>query len=214
MSMIRIKHILEVPQHIQGIRAVVFDLDDTLYSEKGYVKSGFAAIADCFPQVDAMQQKLWDVFLRGGKAIDEVLQSENLYQQENVNLCLQTYRFHQPTIALYPGVEDMLIQLKKQGYMLGLITDGRPEGQRAKIQALGLDRLFDSIIITDELGGVQTRKPNPLAYQIVQQQFAVPFAQMAYIGDNPSKDFIAGQQLGMRNIYFANPDGLYYKNRE
>jgi FMN phosphatase YigB (HAD superfamily) len=43
----------------------------------------------------------------------------------------------------------------------------------------------------------------------MQTRFNVPYQQMLYVGDNPSKDFQAPRQLGMRWIYFKNPDGLY-----
>ena len=103
----------------------------------------------------------------------------------------------------------MILGLKQNGIRIGIITDGRPEGQRNKLKALGLDELIDDIIITDELGGVQFRKPNDIAFRIMQCRWKIPFEQMVYIGDNPIKDFQAPKQLGMRWIYFNNPDGLY-----
>ena len=50
--MFEITSITDTKKHIQGLKAIVFDLDDTLYSEKEYVRSGFRAIADTFPQVN------------------------------------------------------------------------------------------------------------------------------------------------------------------
>lgn len=32
---------------------------------------------------------------------------------------------------------------------------------------------------------------------------------MMYVGDNPSKDFQACKQLGMRWVYFKNVEGIY-----
>ena len=190
-------------------KLAIFDLDDTLYLEKSYVQSGYRAIATAFPEIENAYDKLWNAFLRGKKAIDEVLLAENQYTQENKEKCLQVYRFHTPTIALYDGVEDMLKRLKKSGVKLGLITDGRSEGQRAKIKALGIENLFDSIVITDELGGVEYRKPCEKAFIITCNRLGVAFADAVYIGDNPKKDFIAPQKLGMQACYFKNPDGLY-----
>ncbi len=204
-----INAILEAEEIARTCKAAIFDLDDTLYLEKSYVKSGYKAVATAFPQIKNMQEKLWTAFLRGGKAIDEVLQSENAFTQENKEKCLQVYRFHTPTIALYDGVEDMLKSLKKSGVKLGLITDGRSEGQRAKIKALGIEKLFDSIVITDELGGVEYRKPNEKAFVFTCERLGVAFADAVYIGDNLKKDFIAPEKLGMKSCYFKNPDGLY-----
>lgn len=204
-----INAILEAEEIARTCKAAIFDLDDTLYSEKSYVKSGYRAVAAAFPQIENMGKKLWNVFLHGGKAIDEVLSSENACTQENKEKCLQVYRFHTPAIALYEGVEDMLKRLKNAGVKLGLITDGRVEGQRAKIKALGIENLFDSVIITDELGGVEYRKPCERVFVRTCERLGVTFADAVYIGDNLRKDFIAPEKLGMKSCYFKNPDGLY-----
>ena len=90
---------------------------------------------------------------------------------------------------------------------MGIITDGRPEGQYAKIRALGLN--VDELIITDELGGIEFRKPNEMAFRLMKMKMDVPYEKMVYIGDNIKKDFIAPKKLGMRSIWFKNPDGLY-----
>lgn len=44
--MVIITNILEVEQHLDGITGVIFDLDDTLYSEKQYVRSGYKAVSE------------------------------------------------------------------------------------------------------------------------------------------------------------------------
>ena len=44
--MIKILNILGVEKHLEDITGVVFDMDDTLYSEKHYVASGYKKIAE------------------------------------------------------------------------------------------------------------------------------------------------------------------------
>ena len=206
--MITINNILECEQHLDMIEAVIFDLDDTLYSEKDYVRSGYRAITAAFEQVDNMEEKLWASFEKKLPAIDAVLEAEGIFDVDSKSKALQIYRHHIPSINLYFGVEQLLGRLK-QTKKLGLITDGRPEGQRAKIAALGIDGYFEKIIVTDEMGGQAYRKPNEAAFLLMQQTLGVPFEKMVYIGDNPKKDFIAPGKLGMKIIYFRNKDGLY-----
>lgn len=207
--MIEILDILQAEKHTEGLKAVIFDMDDTLYGEKEYVKSGYSKIAEVLPQVENADQKLWKLFEEKKPAIDELLRIEGFDDPAVKEACLNAYRFQMPEIHLYPGVEEMLKSLRKKGMLLGLITDGRPEGQRAKIKALGLEAFFDQIIVTDEFGGSEFRKPNPLAFQTMKERMNVEYAQMCYVGDNIKKDFIAPQQLGMRCIWFQNRDGLY-----
>jgi len=207
--MIEINQIADVLNYIEGLKAVVFDLDDTLYGEKEYIRSGYRAVAKVIPQVENAERKLWRFFLEKKPAIDEVLSMEGIYTEEIHQRCLEVYRLHEPDIHLYDGVMEILTKLKNNGYKLGIITDGRSEGQRAKIQVLGLGKYMDHIIVTDELGGVKYRKPNETAFIQMADKLNVAFTRMCYIGDNINKDFIAPLKLGMRAVWFRNQDGLY-----
>lgn len=201
--MIQIDSILDVEKHIDDVEAVIFDLDDTLYSEKEYVRSGYRKIAGDFG-IPEMENELFSAFASGTMAIDEVLMARGLMERKDA--ALKIYRHQEPDIHAYDGVPQMLerIRISKR---TGIITDGRPEGQRAKLQALGLK--VDEVIITDELGGIAYRKPCALAFELMSQRLGVPFDRMVYIGDNTKKDFIAPEKLGMKWIWFNNSEGLY-----
>lgn len=203
--MIEITNILDIEKLIDHLDAVVFDLDDTLYSEKEYVRSGFAAVADYFND-HSMVDELWSAFEAGKKAIDAIMYEKGL--EDRKEEALRIYRSHVPDIHLYPGVGEMLLRVSRTK-KVGIITDGRPDGQRAKIEVMKLEACTNEIIITDELGGLEFRKPNEKAFLLMQKKFKVPFNKMAYIGDNVGKDFIAPEKLGMHSIHFDNPDGLY-----
>lgn len=190
------------------IKAVIFDLDDTLFSEKDYVKSGFSAVEKELPQVNDAYEKLLGAFKDGHAAIDKVLCDEGIFTSELKNKCVLAYRSHFPKIELYEGVCEMLSSLRKMGIKLGIITDGRPDGQRNKIKALGLEALVDEIIVTDELGGAIFRKPCDISLRIMQRKLGVPFESMVYVGDNLTKDLIAPRQLGMRAVWFDNPESV------
>lgn len=205
--MIEINNILEAKKYIEGLNAVIFDLDDTLYSEKQYVKSGYKKIAEYFKN-SVIEVELWKAFQSGGKAIDEVLEKYALSEQKKE--ALHIYRFQEPEISLYPGVAEMISRIR-MNKKVGIITDGRLEGQRAKLKALKIE--VEKVIITDELGGIEYRKPNPKAFEIMLESLHVEPERACYIGDNAKKDFVAPKKLGMRCIWFRNPDGLYVGDR-
>lgn len=202
-KLIEIWNILEVEKYIEDLEAVIFDLDDTLYSEKQYVRSGYQKIAQYF-KIPQIEDEMWSVFEAGGKAIDEVLENHHLLEFKEK--ALHIYRYQVPNISLYEDVSEMISRIQ-QHKKVGIITDGRPEGQKAKLQALGLD--VDKVIITDELGGIEYRKPNSKAFEIMAKALEVPFERMCYVGDNIRKDFGAPEKLGMRGIWFRNEDGIY-----
>ena len=204
--MIIIDNILEVENYIDDVKVIIFDLDDTLYNEEDYIKSGYKNIAKCFKNVNNMYNELYDAYKDGKKAIDYVFEKYGLLSMKDK--ALEIYRNQEPDIVIDKKVAELLDRLKETK-KVGLITDGRPNGQKAKIKALGIEQYFDRIIITDELGGVEFRKPNEKAFVIMKNYFNCNYNEMVYVGDNINKDFIAPQKLGMKQIYFKNKKGLY-----
>lgn len=187
------------------IKGVLFDLDDTLYSEKEYIKSGYKAVSDYLG--GGYERMLWGFFWMGKPAIDVLL--KEIKREDEKEEAVKVYRSNKPEIHLYDGVVEMLQELRSRGIKIGIITDGRPEGQKNKIDALGLKELVDDIIITDELGGVQFRKPCDIAFRIIQNRWRLSAGEIVYVADNPIKDFQAPQKLGMKSIWFRNADGIY-----
>ena len=193
---------------ITQIRGVIFDLDDTLYSEKEYVRSGFKVVSNYLG--GGYEERLWNYFEDRKPAIDELL--KELKRGDEKDAVVGIYRNHKPSIHLYDGVAEMIAELKGRGVKVGIITDGRPEGQKNKLEALGLE--VDDVIITDELGGIQFRKPCDIAFRIMTTRWKMYPADIVYVGDNPSKDFLAPRQLGIKTIYFQNTDGLHKAKTE
>lgn len=129
---------------------------------------------------------------------DFLLFSQNTEKLENIG-----------TKVLISKPDKIAVCRDKNYIKIGIITDGRVSGQKKKLQALGLDKLVDDIIITDELGGIQFRKPCDIAFRIMQHRWGLPFEQMTYVGDNAEKDFQAPKQLGMRSLHLINTESLY-----
>ena len=195
-----------------SVKAVVFDLDDTLYPERDYVKSGFKAVARVIEDKYGFKNTERDLnllFLNDRNGVfDRYLKKQGIPRTEqNVGELLDVYRYHKPNIKLTEEVRQTLTKLHADGYKLGVITDGRPAQQRLKISALGLNELVDRIILTDELGGIECRKPNPTAFEVMAQDLGVKLDEMIYVGDNPEKDFAIGSK-GVKTIRLNN-NGIY-----
>ena len=62
--------------------------------------------------------------------------------------------------------------------------------------------------MTDEIGGVDFRKPNDISFRIMQRKLKVPFEEMVYVGDNLSKDLHAPRQLGIQAVWYKNTDSV------
>jgi putative hydrolase of the HAD superfamily len=188
------------------ILGIAFDLDDTLYLERDYVRSGFRHVARVVAASDeearSIDAWLWTAFEAGvrGDTFDRLLSSyPDVAVRATASDLVAEYRSHVPTIALAPVVAETLTELGRRGLRLGAVTDGPPESQSAKARALGLDRWLDPIINTGELGSGHA-KPSPYAFEIIASAWSIPHEHLAYVGDNPIKDFRAPRALGWTTI--------------
>ena len=193
---------------------LVFDLDDTLYWERDYVRSGFKAVAasvtDSAQDADALSAHLQAGFDAGrrGSAFDDLLVAfPGLSGRTSVGDMVRTYRAHAPDVRLDPSVTGVLDELTRRGSRLGIVTDGPLVSQRAKANALGLTRWFDPIVCTDALPP-GSAKPAAIAFERIEAAWGMAGAMLAYIADNPEKDFAAPRRLGWRTVRLRDPRQL------
>ena len=198
-----------------AIRAVIFDLDDTLYPERQYAFSGFAAVAAAFraqlgdpiETIDAMRH-FFDSKLRS-RLFDALLAERGIARDQSlIQRMIEAYRTHLPEIGLYPDADAALARLRGK-HKLGLLTDGPSVSQWAKIDALKLRGRFDEIIVTSELGP-NCAKPQTDAFQLISHRLGIEAPGCAYVGDNSAKDFIAPNALGWVTVQVTRPDGIYF----
>ncbi len=196
-------------------RVLVFDLDDTLYPEHDFVASGFQAvdeelrrkrIAGFLP----VAQELFQSGLRG-KIFDAVLAQLGVSSSpELIAELVQVYRSHTPRLRLYPDAKWVLEHYA--GERLGLVTDGISQTQRNKVRALGLEKCFAAVVYTDELGPERS-KPSAVPFQTIATMLGIEGEthRLVYVADNPSKDFLAPNQLGWTTVRIQRGAGEYSK---
>ncbi|MCH2206458.1 MAG: ATP-grasp domain-containing protein [Lentisphaerales bacterium] len=189
--------------NLSGVKVLILDMDDTLYPEREFVYSGYRKVAKfCLEEFGIyVEDELCRRFDAGerGDLFSTVLKSAgiNLPEHEVLKM-VKLYRTHEPKIHSYADVE-ILKKLHAEGYTLCLISDGWQEVQQKKWQALGLDEFFTHKIFTDSLGE-SFWKPHPRSFELMVQWMGIDFSEAVYIADNPAKDFIAPNQLGMHSL--------------
>ena len=142
------------------ITTVIFDLDDTLYDEIEYCKSGFAVVVEFLanlpeprpssmgegeaPPAERIFAVLWGQFTAGNrtKTFNAALDELGIgYDDELIGELIEVYRNHSPKITLPQDSRDALCELSTK-YTLALLTDGFLPGQQFKVQALGIEKYF------------------------------------------------------------------------
>lgn len=197
------------------IKAVVFDLDDTLISEKEYIRSGFRQVSKKIAEKnnldkDYVYKIMYDTFNEDSKNVfNRVLDKLNIqYEKEDIKELINYYRGHMPDIKLYDDAKYILDTLKAKGIKLGMITDGYKITQRNKLEALNIGDYFEHIVVTDELGR-EFWKPHQKPYEIIKEKLGLEYENMVYVGDNVSKDFVTANKLGMNTIFINREEGIY-----
>ena len=200
------------------IKAVVFDLDDTLAPEYLFVKSGYKAVANrismvCDKDEDEIYELLLSAFNEDHKNVfNRVLISCGLSdEREKVLELVKIYREHeinQEIYRFYDDVVDVLNELKNRNIKLGILSDGFSVSQHNKAKALGLSEWFDEMIFTEDLGK-DCSKPSPEGFDILLEKFAVDPEQMIYVGDNPTKDFSIKNSRDIKTARIIRRGGVY-----
>lgn len=189
----------------------IFDLDDTLYCEHDYVRSGFHTVAQFLADSYSIQTELlYNEFIKEwqshgrGQVFDTVCKKFNIHA--NIPQLVNIYREHKPTLTLYKDAAEVLSFFYMNHVPMGLITDGKSVMQWNKIKALAIEKYFSSIVVTDDLGA-DCWKPSPIPFQKVASDLEVDIRDCIYIGDNPYKDFIAAKKLGMKTVRIIRETG-------
>lgn len=98
---------------------------------------------------------------------------------------------------LFPETERILSQLRTT-YKLGILTNGAPDLQREKITYNGLEKSFDAIVVSGEVG---VGKPDPAVFNAVLDQLAVPAHMTLMVGDSLERDILGASQSGLKGIW-------------
>ncbi|WP_246079364.1 HAD family hydrolase [Paenibacillus piri] len=205
---------------MKKIDTVLFDLDQTLLDKdqsltsfanyqyekfslaryipdkKNFIEK-FTELNNIVMPKDEVYQKLVDIFNIEGSLCTGLLDDLN-------------NNFHLNSVG-FPGLHVMLETLKKGGYKLGIVTNGRDFYQRNKISALGISDYFNDVVTS---GAVKIKKPDHAIFKIALSNLRSSSERCVFVGDSLKADVIPAKELGMLAILkskeysFTQPDAV------
>jgi len=190
------------------IRAVLFDLDGTLFDRPTSVRRCIEAQYNGFPQIlgEVPEERYVSRFLE----LEEhgYVPKEVVYLQLANELSLPSgssdvlytdfyARYHRYAIG-FPELHSTLQRLSAQSLSLAIITNGGEAHQRATIRALGIEPYFDVILISEAVG---IRKPDPRIFALACERLRVELSEAVFVGDHPSVDIQGARSSGMRSVW-------------
>ena len=189
--------------------AVLFDLDDTLYPEHAFVDGGFQAVGQLLAGPSGrsaawLVERLWALHHRDGRGrlFDALIAELALDDMDGAlaAACVLAYRTHVVRLEPFPGVTELLDDLRRRGVRTGVVSDGYGAVQARKLAGLGeIATRLDVVVLTDDLGPGHG-KPSPTAFRVACRLLAVEPSATIYVGNDPRKDFIGARAAGLRTI--------------
>jgi putative hydrolase of the HAD superfamily len=199
------------PERSSMIKAVLFDLDDTLFDRTSSVTAGLQRQYARFAQ--DLQGTLQAAYLERFLVLDErgYVNNRVVYQQLAAEygwppalgqtLCDDYYAHYHDECMGFPGLAQMLADLKALKMKLGLVTNGWDKAQRGVIQALAIEPFFDAILVSETEG---VRKPDALIFLRALERLGVDARYALFVGDHPVNDIEGAKQVGMRTVWMQD----------
>lgn len=187
-------------------RALLFDLDDTLYPHRRFVLSGFGAVAahlEAELGVPARRSLMALVRARRqhpGRELQVVLRALDLPDSRLPEL-VEIIRTHVPRLRL-PRTTAAALRAVRKEWRVGIVTNGAPAIQERKLKALGLPRLVDTVVYADAVG-TRAGKPDPTPFQLALARLGVRAGHAVFVGNDERRDIGGAAGVGMRTILAA-----------
>ena len=213
------------------IKAVIFDIDDTLYSYQAGHVYGMQALTDyCGREFDISPEETEKIYKKAGSIMinrigtdTAAIHSRMLRMQCMLELLEQPlfpharnmYHAYWDTFIEHiqpsPGVMDFIRELKKRNIRIGIGTDMTAYIQYRKLEMIGAAPYIDFIVTSEEAG---IEKPDRHFFELCVEKAGVPAEECAFIGDNVKKDIEGAWENGLRGIWYTKeqepPERRYF----
>ncbi|MDI6804463.1 MAG: TIGR02253 family HAD-type hydrolase [Bacteroidota bacterium] len=192
------------------IRAVVFDLDNTLVDFMAMKRQAINGAVDAM--IDAgiglqkveIHQRIDAIYQERGiefqKVFDELLY--DIFQKVDYKILsagiIAYRRAREAALVPYPHVYMTLIELAKMGLKLAVISDAPSREAWLRLCYLNLHHIFDCVVTFDDTG---ERKPSPVPFQKVLEMLNVKGGDAIMIGDWAERDMVGAAKVGMKTVF-------------
>ena len=203
-----------------SIRAVLFDLDETLFDHSHSATRSMELLR---AQYECLQSKSLDEIMAEYRRLLELLHIDVLtgrltQDQARIDRMRGIFRFcgvdmdfedaaavavlhrdcYRTTQRAIPGARELLEALRGR-VKVGIVTNNLLEEQRVKLEVCGLSSFIDELITSEEYG---CRKPDAEIFKIALDRLQCSKEEAVMVGDSWETDIIGARNAGIRPIWF------------
>jgi putative hydrolase of the HAD superfamily len=192
------------------IRAIVFDLDNTLVDFMKMKSDAVSAAIDgmidaglALPR-EAVRARIDAIYQQHGleyqRVFDALLESElgRIDPKILASGIVAYRRARGSALVLYPHVQMTLLELTKRAIKLGVVSDAPQAQVWLRLCELSLQHVFDAVVTFDD---TRERKPGPAPFREVLRRLGVEPAEALMVGDWAERDVVGAKSLGMKTVF-------------
>ncbi len=202
------------------LKAVIFDLDNTLYPYDPCHQYGYEKLKEYVCSLGIEASRFAQAFAQAREDIKHHLPYDCAARHNRILYCqrcaelLDIHPFSHALpmydaywthflekMELYDGAGALLDSLKQKNIRTAICTDMTAHIQFRKILRLGIEHKIDCMVSSEEAGA---EKPSAVMYQMTLQKLGVLPAECVYIGDDYQRDIVGASRAGMKAIYLSN----------
>ncbi len=207
------------------MKAVIFDIDNTVYSYDVCNNKGEQAMYGYLLSKNYLTKEEFILLLSAAKAYVKrnnsgtaACHNRMLYSQ---HIC-ESFGIYDPTavielynaywdnyfsvMKLFDGAEKLMYELADSGIRIAFCTDLTADIQLRKLVKLGLGKLPHMLVTSEEVGA---EKPDRKMFETVLEKLDVPADEAVMIGDSVEKDILGARKVGIHGILFGSKTSEY-----
>lgn len=189
------------------MKSILFDLDNTLLDRASSLIGFCHWQATSSLGIDNSEKfvgRFVELDSNGSVWKDQVYQclKDEFFIPQSVDELVDEYLNHFRNFCTErPGASDAVRQLGREGYKIGLISNGKSPLQEENLSALGIADFFDSIIVSEAVG---CRKPEPAIFELACKELSVSPEKCIFVGDSPIADILGAANVGMYTVFIPS----------
>jgi putative hydrolase of the HAD superfamily len=193
-------------------KAVLFDMDNTLYDFVEAMKKGCVAAAASVGEGTGDEllgyYLRWKYHFEDHTNLQDYMMAHNRFSVEKYFEAVGVFdEAKMNSLELYPGIEEVLAGLKSAGYRLAIVTDAFSYAAESRLSHLGLRSYFDVIVGYDTTG---YKKPHHAPFECALDLLGLSAHEAVYVGDSIRRDIEPVKALGMTAVYAKYGDRNFF----
>jgi len=196
-------------------KAVLFDMDNTLFDFIGSMQRGSRAAAEYLGV--GTGEELFSYYLRWKYHVEDHMNLQDFmiahgcFTVEKYFAAQEVYETAMHAgMEAYDGVHTLLEELKADGYQLGIVTDAFSYGAEKRLAVTGLSGFFDVVVSYDMTG---YKKPHHEPFECALSLLECAAHDVLYVGDSIRRDIEPASAVGMTPVYAKYGDRNFFETK-